>query len=148
MAVLGLLTWSSQSSRKRVVNKQEDFVYKRNTSVGWVRDGASEERMLGETGPSLRKVWGRRDSRVEVLIWNEVGTFLKQPGPKGASLERGDCDGRGGQWPGQSHLGKKAADGKSGGLPGRGGFTLVRPFGMEVILEKSICILGDRGSGL
>lgn len=91
MAVLGLLTWSSQSSRKRVVNKQEDFVYKRNTSVGWVRDGASEERMLGETGPSLRKVWGRRDSRVEVLIWNEVGTFLKQPGPKGASLERGDA---------------------------------------------------------
>ena len=57
--------------------------------------------------------WNRAWSSVELAFREEVPGLVM---------------GEGSQWSGSSYLGpSEVGDGESGGLPGRGGFTLVRP---------------------
>lgn len=51
--------------------------------------------------------------------------------------------GEGSQWSGSSYLGpSRWVMGESGGLPGRGSFTLVRPFRMEVVRDRETAFQG------
>lgn len=76
-----------------------------------------------------------------IRAWSNVGLAFREEVP-------GLVMGEGSQWSGSSYLGPlEMGDGESGGLPGRGGFTLVRPFRMEVSREGETAFQEARALG-
>lgn len=62
--------------------------------------------------------------------WSSMGLAFSEGVP-------GLVMGEGSQWSGSSYLGpSEVGDGESAGLPGRGSFTLLRPFRMEVVRDR------------
>lgn len=73
--------------------------------------------------------------------WSNVGLAFREEVP-------GLVMGEGSQWSGSSYLGpSEVGDGESGGLPGRGGFTLVRLFRMEMAREGETAFQEARALG-
>lgn len=114
------------------------------------QDSPSEEGALRGTrwtGSSCGKVWSRRNSIAETLtqgecapLWNRAWSSVRLAFSEEVP---GLVMGEGSQWSGSSYLGpSKVGNGESGGLPGRGSFTLVRPFRMEVVRDGETAFQG------